>query len=400
MPNGKPDERSGVSVSDGNMPDGSARFYIAHNTFAGFDEIQTLALNTAMGKATVIEGLPGTGKTSAVEFIAGLFGRPLIKQTMSADYTEGPIIGQPTITGAYENGAQTQAMEQGAMYLADEVSQLRDTVLMSTGSALDHQRAVRRRDGKVIHAKPEFVFFGAYNKGHAGKAPFEFPHAWKSRVDILDYELPTPDLEARIMLVHSGIANVDDVTDEQVEQRYIGMDGTNGKAGKGLVFAVEKKKKAINFLTNAEVAKPAHSYLFYKGDLDERLTAPGHIKEAYDMAHKFALFADVVRKKIIGGDLPIPQAIKDQLGPDPQGKIVLALPTTRELIDVMGLYKAITSMGADETCASTFLTDKLVRNIVYGQLADKKVGVQSARDYLRVVAAACGLIEFRVPDVG
>lgn len=116
-------------------------------------------------------GETGTGKTSAVRYIAKLLGQPYVRVNLNGHITPDELIGTKSASGGstfFEKGVIIQAMEQGALLVVDELNAAPPDTTFIFHSLLDDDRTITLPNGETVKPHPNFRFFATMNPDYAG----------------------------------------------------------------------------------------------------------------------------------------------------------------------------------------------------------------------------------------
>jgi len=154
------------------------------------------------GKAVLLEGSPGVGKTGLVAALAQCAGYALERINLSEHTDFADLVGAdlPTPEGAFawRDGPLLAAMRRGAWVLLDELNLAGQTVLEGLNALLDHRGAVYvpELDAEVACA-PGFRLFAAQNPPEQGGGRKGLPKSFLSRFSkVYVSALGATDLEA------------------------------------------------------------------------------------------------------------------------------------------------------------------------------------------------------------
>ena len=153
------------------------------------------------GKPILIEGNPGTGKTSLIEVVACLTRNQIYRVNLSeqTDLIDllGSYIPDKINLGffTWKDGLLLKALKEGAWIIFDELNLANQTILEGLNSILDHRGEVFLPDlGQTVAKKEGFRFFGTQNSMAKSKNRKGLPSSFLNRffkIYTKDFELST-----------------------------------------------------------------------------------------------------------------------------------------------------------------------------------------------------------------
>ena len=134
-------------------------------------DVEVLRKLRANGVPALLEGPPGTGKTSLIE---AAFGDDLITVAGDGDTTAADLVGEytqnPDGTFAFIYGPLVRAMQDGKVLFLDDATLISPAVLAVAYPAMDGRReiTVKAHKGEVITAAGGFYVVAGHNPGVHG----------------------------------------------------------------------------------------------------------------------------------------------------------------------------------------------------------------------------------------
>ena len=162
---------------------------------------QALAVAVANNMSCLLVGETGTGKTSAVRYIAGLTKQPYIRVNLNGHITPDELIGAKSAKNGstyFEKGPIVQAMEQGAILVVDELNAAPPDTTFIFHSLLDDDRAITLPNGETVKPHKDFRFFATMNPDYAGTKILNA--AFYDRFPIVvEFSVPKPEVEKALL---------------------------------------------------------------------------------------------------------------------------------------------------------------------------------------------------------
>jgi midasin len=149
--------------------------------------LKTILMALTLDKAVMLEGPPGVGKTSLIQFLANKVGIKfyrvnLNEQTDMIDLLGSDVPSSSSSVFSWADGVLIQAMKQGAWILLDELNMATQTVLEGLNSILDHRGSIYLPElDQTIHKHPRFRIFASQNPMAMGSGRKGLPHSFLTR---------------------------------------------------------------------------------------------------------------------------------------------------------------------------------------------------------------------------
>ena len=184
-------------------PGGEAPYYVATS-----DEIAVFETCHARGLPLMLKGPTGCGKTRFVEHMAWRLRRPLVTVACHDDLSASDLTGRYMIRGGdtvWLDGPLTLAARAGAICYLDEIIEARtDTIVVIHPLTDDRRLLPLDKTGEIVEAAPGFQLVISYNPGyqHALK---DLKPSTRQRFVALEFDFPTPDVEADIVAHEGGV---------------------------------------------------------------------------------------------------------------------------------------------------------------------------------------------------
>ncbi|MDQ2991174.1 MAG: CbbQ/NirQ/NorQ/GpvN family protein [Pseudomonadota bacterium] len=162
--------------------------------------------------AVMLKGPTGCGKTRFVEYMAWRLKRPLISIACHDDLSASDLIGRYLIhhdSTVWHDGPLTRAVREGAICYLDEVVEARSDTVVVLHALTDHRRMLPiDKTGETLHAAPGFMLVISYNPGYQRMLK-DLKPSTRQRFVALDFDFPSPEVEARIVQRETGASHSD-----------------------------------------------------------------------------------------------------------------------------------------------------------------------------------------------
>jgi nitric oxide reductase NorQ protein len=157
--------------------------------------------------AVMLKGPTGCGKTRFIEHMAWRLKRPLVTVSCHDDLSAADLVGRFLIRDngtVWQDGPLTRAVRLGAICYLDEVVEARQDAVVVIHPLTDYRRVLPiDKTGELVQAAPGFQLVISYNPGyqHVSK---DLKPSTRQRFVALDFDFPSPDREAEIIMHESG----------------------------------------------------------------------------------------------------------------------------------------------------------------------------------------------------
>ena len=156
----------------------------------------------------LLKGPTGCGKTRFMEHMAWRLKRPLITVSCHDDLTSSDLVGRFLVSGGetvWVDGPLAAAVRAGGICYLDEVVEARkDTTVVIHPLADDRRVLPMEKVGELLEAPPEFCLAISYNPGYQSVLK-DLKQSTRQRFVALEFDYPTAELEARIVVNESGV---------------------------------------------------------------------------------------------------------------------------------------------------------------------------------------------------
>jgi nitric oxide reductase NorQ protein len=199
----------------------------------------------------MLKGPTGCGKSRFVEYMAWRLGRPLITVACNEDMTASDLVGRflLDVNGTrWQDGPLTVAARIGAICYLDEVVEARQDTTVVIHPLTDHRRVLPlEKKGELVAAHPDFQIVISYNPGYQSLMK-DLKQSTKQRFGALDFNYPSPEIEAEILAHEAGIEPTIAEKLVQVAQRSRNLKGhglDEGMSTRLLVYAGQLIRQGI-----------------------------------------------------------------------------------------------------------------------------------------------------------
>lgn len=156
----------------------------------------------------MIKGPTGCGKSRFIEYMAWKLKKPLITVSCNEDMTASDLIGRFLLDKdgtRWQDGPLTVAARIGAICYLDEVVEARQDTTVVIHPLTDHRRILPLdKKGEQVEAHSDFQLVISYNPGYQNLMK-DLKQSTKQRFAALDFDFPTPEVEAEIVTHEAGI---------------------------------------------------------------------------------------------------------------------------------------------------------------------------------------------------
>ncbi len=167
-------------------------------------KIENSALAIAIKKdlACLLIGETGTGKTSAIRYLALKRKQGYTRINMHGYNTPDELIGTKSVKDGstyWERGILSKAMQEGHIVVLDEVNATPPDCLFIIHGLLDDDKFVTLPNGDVLKPHKDFRFFATMNPDYEGTRGLN--RAFFDRFSIvLAIDILTPDIEKKLLV--------------------------------------------------------------------------------------------------------------------------------------------------------------------------------------------------------
>lgn len=174
--------------------------------------LEKIALGIKKDMPVLIIGETGTGKTSAVRYLASKTNNAFRRLNLNGSTTVDELLGKTLINkdGTYWiDGVLIDAMRKGHWILLDEINASLPEVLFALQSLLDDDRFIvlAEKDGEIVRPHPDFRVFASMNPTESYAGTKDLNKALQSRFPLV-LEVDFPKQSEEIKIVQSRISGM------------------------------------------------------------------------------------------------------------------------------------------------------------------------------------------------
>lgn len=181
------------------------------------DEIELFEAAYAARMPMMLKGPTGCGKTRFMEYMAWRLRKPLITVACNEDMTASDLVGRflLDVNGTHwQDGPLTIAVRYGAICYLDEVVEARQDTTVVIHPLTDNRRVLPLdKKDELVAAHADFQLVISYNPGYQSILK-DLKQSTKQRFGALDFNYPSHDIEAEIIMHETGVAA--DIADKLV----------------------------------------------------------------------------------------------------------------------------------------------------------------------------------------
>lgn len=289
-----------IPINDGKSPymPQVAGAFVDHG-----DILKTLAISIRDNLPVLLMGESGTGKTSAIRYLAHETGNGLRRVNLNGGTTADELVGRLLINdkGTYwVDGVLTEAMRKGEWIVLDEINAALPEVLFVLQSVMDDDGYLvlsEKDDKEIVHKHTDFRLFATCNPPeYAGTK--EMNKALLSRFAIcISAEFPPAAKELEIIENHLG----NTVASSEMAIKLVGLAGETRKAKElGTADYAINTRDVLNTLRLSEMMEPIEALgLAFSNKLDPsdskalKMMAKLHLPTKKKAAAQRTIVADI-----------------------------------------------------------------------------------------------------------
>ncbi|MEM2046629.1 MAG: AAA family ATPase [Candidatus Jordarchaeales archaeon] len=175
------------------------------------------------------EGLPGTGKTRFVEFLAEKLNKPLSILMASGDTLEADILGRRELRSrdggsetVFEKSKHMKVIEEGGIFYIDEAIALRSEIWPTLFPWLDTRRRGLLPNGEEVGGT-DYMIVVSYNPTEIGRVGSQMPEPALDRFNTIRFKYHAAEVQLLISLVEIG-----KLSQEKFEEMVMGVSKSGG----------------------------------------------------------------------------------------------------------------------------------------------------------------------------
>lgn len=175
------------------------------------------------------EGLPGTGKTRFVEFLAEKLNKPLSILMASGDTLEADILGRRELRSkdggsetVFEKSKHMKVIEEGGIFYIDEAIALRSEIWPTLFPWLDTRRRGLLPNGEEVGGT-DYMIIVSYNPTEIGRVGSQMPEPALDRFNTLRFKYHEAEVQLLISLVEIG-----KLSEEKFEEMVMSVSKIGG----------------------------------------------------------------------------------------------------------------------------------------------------------------------------
>lgn len=172
--------------------------------------LEQIALGIIANKPVLLVGDTGTGKTSAVRYLAAKTQNGFRRLNLNGQTGTEEIIGKILLQNGstyWVDGVLIDAMRKGYWVLLDEINAASPEVLFAIHSLLDDDGyiVIAEHNGEIVRPHPDFRLLAAMNPSGDYAGTKELNQALMSRFYVVKMDYPPEATERAILMMRSKI---------------------------------------------------------------------------------------------------------------------------------------------------------------------------------------------------
>lgn len=171
------------------------------------EDERALALAVKENLATLLIGETGTGKTSAIRYLALLRKQGYTRINMHGYNTPDELIGSTKVKDGstyHEDGILVDAMRKGHMVVLDEINATPPDCMFILHGLLDDDHMISLPNGEVVKPHKDFRFFATMNPDYEGTRSLN--RAFLDRFNVILFvDILAPDKESKLLQDRCGV---------------------------------------------------------------------------------------------------------------------------------------------------------------------------------------------------